>query len=672
MTIKTVLIANRGEIACRIIRTARLRGYRTVAIYTEPDRMAPHVSMADTAIFLDDIDGGLEPYLDIGRIISAAKANDVDAIHPGYGFLSENAEFSQACADAGLIFIGPKPQAIEQMGDKALAKRLMRDAGVPCVPGYDGEEQGDKKLRTEAKTLGTPLLIKAVAGGGGRGMRRVDDLAAFDEALTSARSEALSAFGSGDVILERALDLVRHIEIQIAADVHGNVVHLGERDCSAQRRNQKVIEEAPSHFVDEELRMAMGKIAVEAARAINYTGVGTLEFLMTEDQSYYFIEMNTRLQVEHPVTEMITGVDLVEWQFEIAEGRKLPCSQSQISTVGAAIEVRLYAEDPDENFMPQTGEISRMVLPEIEGVRFDMGVVEGNEIGARYDPMLGKIIAYGETRKAAREKLRDALGTLELAGLKTNRSFLVNLIEHPRFVAGEIDTQFITELLDGPKQPIPDIFKYIAVACDYWLRCREWSKDVNDWSSLGPSFRLIRCEIAGEEIKYGVRITGNSVTIQKDRYSEESSGGGEVTVNLDVNDGAAQRYIHGTNIIDANIMGQDIPFDYWWDQSELIFDFRNRLFTLTPLIASRFGPKQAQAHGTVSAPMDGKIVACEISVGDCVDADSLLLVLEAMKMEHRIRAPMAGRVLELLVTTGDQVARGDTLVMIDDTEGADR
>jgi len=655
MTINTVLIANRGEIACRIIRSARARGYRTIAIFTEPDRTAPHVEMSDHAIYLGDIDGAPEPYLDIERIISAALENGVEAIHPGYGFLSENAEFSKRCEDADLIFVGPSPDAISQMGDKALAKRIMRDAGVPCVPGYDGKDQSEQKLRAEAKELGTPLLVKAVAGGGGRGMRRVDDLNEFDEALGSARSEALSAFGSGDVILERALDQVRHIEIQIAADSLGNVVHLFERDCSAQRRNQKVVEEAPSPVVDEKLRAEMGEIACQAATAINYTGVGTLEFLMTPDREFYFIEMNTRLQVEHPVTEMITGFDLVDWQFQIAEGGALPCSQNQISLKGAAMEVRLYAEDPGSNFMPQTGEIAHMMLPEMDGLRFDLGVAEGNSVGSRYDPMLAKIIAYGNSREAARQKLAWALRQLELSGLKTNRSFLVNLIEHPLFTAGEIDTQFIAQQLTEPETPAPVAYKMIALGADYWLRCRQWSNTPDDWSSLGSPFRRISAMIDGENIRCGMRVASNRVAIQKGDICDE-----EMALTFEVKD----NYIAAATY--ANVT---IHFDYWWDGDELIFDFRDRLLSLTPLIVSHSGPKQAQAEGTVFAPMDGKIVASEISVGDDVAADTMLLVLEAMKMEHRIRAPIAGSVTELKVNIGDQVARGDTLVVIDSAVG---
>lgn len=436
-----VLVANRGEIAQRIIATAKALEYRTVAVYSEPDKKAPHVRLADEAVFLGSGTAS-DSYLNIEKILHAARITQSDAIHPGYGFLSENSNFAHNCSEQGITFIGPDSTAIELMGSKRAAKEAMLAAKVPCVPGYEGKDQNDATLIDAAERIGYPIMVKASAGGGGRGMRIVNEASELSSAIKSARSEASSAFGSDELILEKALTSVRHIEIQIFADTHGNVIHLGERDCSMQRRHQKVIEEAPSPALTPELRESIGQAAISVAKACNYVGAGTVEFLLTQENEFYFLEMNTRLQVEHPVTELVTSLDLVEWQLRIAAGEKLPRTQDQITTRGHAIEVRLYAEDPANGFMPQTGTIS-LWQPALTdsasgeaypGVRVDSGIQEGSEVSAYYDPMLAKFIAWGENREQARRRLLRLVQDSHLLGLRDNRSFLSALLTSDTFI----------------------------------------------------------------------------------------------------------------------------------------------------------------------------------------------------------------------------------------------
>jgi geranyl-CoA carboxylase alpha subunit len=450
MTFSKILIANRGEIACRVIRTARNLGYRTAAVFSDADRDAPHVAMADEAVHI----GGspaTESYLRFDAILDAARKTGADAVHPGYGFLSENAAFAQACVDAGLVFIGPLASAITAMGDKALAKRRMLDAGVPCAPGYLGADQSDAALTAEAEKLGYPLLVKAVAGGGGRGMRLVRASTELQQGIEGARREAHSAFGDGTLMLERLIDNGRHIEIQVFADAHGNAVYLGERDCTAQRRRQKVIEEAPSPVVTTAMREAMGKDAVAAALAVGYRGAGTVEFIVDDKLHHYFLEMNTRLQVEHPVTEMITGYDLVEWQLRVAAGEPLPAQQGDINLNGHAIEARLYVEDPYTGFTPQTGTVlwwqpANAMHPQVpqpgvgHSVRVDDGIVQGGVVSPYYDPMVAKIIVHGRDRDDAIRRLRAALANTPLLGLKNNGRFLSDLLDHPAFRKAEMTT----------------------------------------------------------------------------------------------------------------------------------------------------------------------------------------------------------------------------------------
>jgi len=442
--INKILIANRGEIAVRVINTAKALGYRTVAVYSEADTDALHVEVADEAVCIGPAPVG-ESYLVADKLLQAASLSGADAIHPGYGFLSENADFARRCQAAEITFIGPPAEAIELMGSKRLSKIAMIDAGVPCIPGYQGSEQDDARLISEAERIGYPLMVKASAGGGGRGMRLVWEQASLAENIRTARSEAQSAFGSGELILERAVIEPRHIEIQVFADSQGDAVYLGERDCSIQRRHQKVVEEAPSPFVDEALRQRMGEAAVNAAKACNYRGAGTVEFLVDAKGEFYFLEMNTRLQVEHPVTELITGQDLVAWQIKVASGEPLPLSQDQIQLSGHAMEVRLYAEDPRNNFMPQTGQVQRWDLPDSDGVRIDHGIRQGQPVSPHYDPMLAKIIAYGSNREEARRRLACAVEDTTLLGVNNNKRFLANILRHPVFASGEATTAFIEQ-----------------------------------------------------------------------------------------------------------------------------------------------------------------------------------------------------------------------------------
>lgn len=644
--IKTLLIANRGEIAHRIIRTAKALGFKTVAIYTEPDDGTPHTKAADQAIFLPEIAGGIEPYLDPERLIEAARSSGADAVHPGYGFLSENADFAEACVKAGLIFVGPDPDAIRQMADKAAGKALMTKAGIPCVTGYDGQDQTLARLKQEAEKIGTPLLIKAIAGGGGRGMRRIDNLAQFDEALASAKSEARNAFGSEDVILERYLTETRHIEIQIFADRHGNVLHLFERDCSTQRRHQKVIEEAPSPFVDTDLRDALGRAAVNAAIAIGYVGAGTVEFLVTPEREFFFIEMNTRLQVEHPVTEEITGVDLVEWQLRVADGEPLPVSQADIQMNGASIEVRLYAEDPSDGFMPQTGTICQWEAPVGDGVRVDHMIVTGNEISARYDPMIGKLIVHEKSREGARKKLIMALLDLKLSGILTNRSFLLKCLAHDSFIDGP-NTGFIDHLLAEEASDPADTTNRLAAAVLYWRECRKWRAIPTDWSSLGDVFRTIIIVFGEKEVSCEVCAKNQTVWIKTADLPQ--------TVRITFETEQAE-------ITRATIDEQSWPVSVWDNGGETYLDF-GADFTIArlkdPNPANQTG---GAADHLVKAPMAGRILSVEVKAGESIAAGQTLIILEAMKMEHRIRAGQDGQAEAVSVSVGDQVSKNDLLV----------
>jgi 3-methylcrotonyl-CoA carboxylase alpha subunit len=625
---KSLLIANRGEIACRVIRTARKLGIRTVAVYSDADAKALHVRMADEAVHIGP-SPARESYLVGDKIIAAAKQTGAEAIHPGYGFLSENADFAQAVLDAGLIWVGPKPDSIRAMGLKDAAKKLMIAAGVPVTPGYLGEHQDPARLKSEADAIGYPVLIKAVAGGGGKGMRRVDDAGQFDDALDSARREARSSFGDDRVLIEKYILSPRHIEVQVFGDSHGNVVHLFERDCSLQRRHQKVIEEAPAPGMDDATREAVCGAAVRAAQAVNYEGAGTIEFIADASDGLkadriWFMEMNTRLQVEHPVTEEITGEDLVEWQLRVASGEPLPKRQDELSINGHAIEARLYAEDPAKGFLPSVGKLEHFQLPEtgLENMalggqaRVETGVEEGDSISPFYDPMIAKIVAWSGVRPHAIEDLARYLAETEVWPVRTNARFLVNALMQPEFGREEIDTGFIERHSNTllPKiDPEPSVER--AAAAIAILAAED---DAPHATISG--FRL------NADPRLSVTLNGRAVDVSDDRDIADASG---------FTDG--ERVV----VFDA---GQS-------------FDFG--------LTSRGSGTSHGTHDGDIEAPMPGKVTAVEVSHGEKVVKGQRLLTLEAMKMEHALTAPFDGTVAELSACAGAQVTEGQLLVRIE-------
>ncbi|WP_421553829.1 acetyl/propionyl/methylcrotonyl-CoA carboxylase subunit alpha [Pseudomonas yamanorum] len=638
-----ILIANRGEIACRIQRTAQSLGYRTVAIYSDPDANALHVQMADEALNIGPAPV-TQSYLNIEAILNAAHRTGADAIHPGYGFLSENPDFARACANAGLTFIGPSPEAIELMGSKRLSKVAMLNAGVPCIKGYQGPDQDDPTLQQQADQIGYPLMIKASAGGGGRGMRLVQSPDTLLEHLRTARSEAQNAFGSAELILEQALIDPRHVEIQLFGDTHGNLIYLGERDCSIQRRHQKIIEEAPCPVMTDELRQAMGEAALKVARAVNYVGAGTVEFLLDRNGNFYFLEMNTRLQVEHPVTELITGLDLVAWQLQIAAGQPLPLSQDQVILSGHAMEVRLYAEDPAQGFLPQTGDVLRW--EPAAGVRIDHGVLEGQRITPFYDPMLGKIIAHGATREEALRKLVRAVEDSVLLGVSTNQRLLASLLKHPRFVAADFSTGFIAEHFnDIARTHATHEELALAAALFYQHSASAHSKPLSGWrnnASVPWSYQLADQD-EPQAISLSV-LADNCLQVDIDQHAVEIR---DLTTDgrwaIAVLNGIRRRiayHLQGTRL---------------WLPGVCIDD-------RTQTVATR---QTEASDGTVKAPMDGAIVEVRVSEGDSVTQGQLLLVLEAMKMEHPLKAGMSGVVKRIQAVAGDQVRIRQILLEIE-------
>ncbi len=629
MIFDTILIANRGEIACRVIRTTRAMGYRTVAVVTEPDAGAPHALAADLAVPIGDA----RAYLDGAAIIDAARRAGAQAVHPGYGFLSENADFARACAAAGLVLIGPPPDAMALMGDKGAAKAAMVAAGVPCLPGYQGADQSDAVLLAEGARIGFPLMVKASAGGGGKGMRLVADADALPEALARARSEAGKAFGDETLILERALLCPRHVEIQVFADSYGNAIHLGERDCSVQRRHQKVVEEAPSPAVDDALRARMGQAAVDAARACGYVGAGTVEFLL-EGGDFFFLEMNTRLQVEHPVTEAVAGMDLVEWQIRVARGEALPLRQEQVALSGHAIEVRLYAEDPAQDFLPQAGRVLRWRAP--PGLRVDHALASGQAVSPDYDPMLAKIIAHGPDRETARRRLIAGLEATEVLGLTTNRAFLAAVLRHEGFASGAATTAFLDQDFIGDatlSSAVPDATTLALAAFLLATRSVDPFAPRFGWSN-GPRplhrFRLA----AGEGMQeVALRFAPGPVV-------ELAEG---PALRITALDGGLCRYL-------ADGIAAALP--YALDGDTLHLDgLALRDVTLAPPQAAQTG-----GDGRLLAPMAGKVVQVAAQPGEAVAQGQVIAVLEAMKMEHPLKAPVAGRLDTLAVQPGQQVA----------------
>ena len=652
MSFSKILIANRGEIACRVIRTAKARGYRTVAVYSAADAGALHVRLADQAVNIGP-PPVRESYLNSAALIAAAKLAGADAVHPGYGFLSENAEFAQACLDAGLVFIGPPPAAIQAMGNKAAAKRLMIAAGVPCVPGYQGADQSDDGLIEQAARIGFPVMVKAAAGGGGRGMRLVDKPTDLAKALAGARSEATNAFGSGELILEKAVSEPRHIEIQVFADSHGNVIHLGERDCSIQRRHQKVIEEAPSPAVSTELRAAMGDAAVAAARAIDYVGAGTVEFLLDPAGHFYFLEMNTRLQVEHPVTEEITGLDLVAWQLQVAAGERLPLEQHEVKIGGHAIEARLYAEDPYRNFLPQSGSIVAWEPPAGAGIRVDHGLQKAQEISPYYDPMIAKVIAHGRTRDEARRRLATALDDTLVLGLNCNRRFLAAMLRHPAFAAGQATTGFIASHF-GPKsaamarpQPTEAMLALAAVLL-FEATATEGDPSVSNWRSTGAAAWPMRLANGDRTHAAVVTCTG------EDAFAVELDGGPIEIDVVDWHESSVRFSIGG--------LQQSARYAFAGDQLHLDLAGITASFRDTMLAAPAAGTGAGDAQHL--APMNGRIVSVLAKPGDKVSRGQRIVILEAMKMQHEIAAQRDGVIDQVAVKEGDQVATRQLLVAL--------
>jgi geranyl-CoA carboxylase alpha subunit len=648
VSFSTLLIANRGEIACRIARSARTLGYRTVAVYSEADRGALHAESSDVAVCI----GAAAPaasYLNIAALIEAARRTGADAIHPGYGFLAENAAFARACAQAGICFVGPSPEAIDAMGNKRAARRRMAAVGVPCVPGYDEGSQDETELIAAACEIGYPLMVKAAAGGGGRGLRRVVEPSALPAALAAARAEAQSAFGSGELILERAVEGARHVEVQVFGDSHGHIVHLGERDCSAQRRHQKVLEESPSPAVDAALRARMGETAVAAARAIAYVGAGTVEMLLAADGSYYFLEMNTRLQVEHAVSECVTGLDLVEWQLRVAAGEPLPLRQDQVLLHGHAIEARLYAEDPDANYAPQTGEILCWRAAGADLARTDTGIGERRRVGADYDPMLAKVIAHGANRDEARRKLVRALQETVLLGLRSNRGQLIELLQDEVFRNGGVTTRWLDTRTVPPRDDsvaarqaaaLAAVLSSRAAVASGWCSSGSLSWPVKLLLARSGESEPILCEV--EETPEGYIVTGAD---------------GIATRLVAVNS-AAPRYVFEIDGVRRVIHAARDADGAWHVQD----GGRLWVFGRPPTSSA-----SAAAHATGPvAPMSGRVAEIFVAAGEAVEKGGLLMTLEAMKMYHEIRAGRAGRVSELLVRVGQQVDPRQALLKLED------
>jgi len=651
---RKILVANRGEIASRVLRTCRTMGIATVAVYSDADVNSPHVRFADEAVHLGAAPAK-DSYLNIARMIEAAKQTGAEAIHPGYGFLSENPEFAEACAAAGIVFIGPQPEAIRKMGLKSPARKLAAAAGAPVVPGYDGENQDDETLRAELLKIGFPVLIKASAGGGGKGMRVVRTEAEIADAIESARREAEKAFGNGALLLEKFIEGARHIEIQILGDQHGNLVHLFERDCSLQRRHQKVIEESPSPAILPEMRARMGEAAVNIGQAIGYTSAGTIEFILAPGGEFYFIEANTRLQVEHPVTEMVTGLDLVKLQIQIAEGRPLPLTQKELKATGHAIEARLYAEDPNNSFLPVTGRIHHWRLPAgIDGVRVDSGVEAGMEVGIYYDPMLAKLIAHAEDRETAIRQLCYALRQTAVQGFQTNRSFLIRLLQHDTFQRGKADISFIPEhldeLVDGAN---PRLEQASVIAAALYLQQNQQMAD-SLLARIPPNYRNNPYRAPSMKLLIGQQETEVSCRhLAEGKFEIAALGAIAVAEVLSCERDRLRLAIDGIQ------------------REFCVTEVNDRLFIDSSLGASVITrlprhpiPSTAGQEGAASSPMPGVVLKILVSEGQPVAAGEALLILEAMKMEQTIRATSDGIVEAIKVTPGQVVSPGDVLVQV--------
>ena len=658
-----ILIANRGEIACRVIKTARRMGIRTVAVYSEADAGARHVRLADEAVCIGPA-AVRESYLVIERIISAAQATGAQAIHPGYGFLSENEEFAEACAAKGIVFIGPPVSAIRAMGLKSESKKLMERAGVPLTPGYHGDEQAPDFLRAQADAIGYPVLIKASAGGGGKGMRAVWNGEEFAAALASCKREAASSFGDDHVLIEKYLQRPRHIEIQVFGDTHGNCVYLFERDCSVQRRHQKVLEEAPAPDMTPERRAAMGKAAVEAAKAVGYVGAGTVEFIVNQDGTFYFMEMNTRLQVEHPVTEMITGLDLVEWQLKVAAGEPLPLAQEQLTLRGHALEARIYAEDAVKGFLPATGRLTHLAPPtESLHVRIDTGVEQGDEITPHYDPMIAKLIVWDENRERALARMLQALADYRIVGVTSNVGFLARLVACPSFARADLDTGLIERehdfLFPGEAGNEPPRDAWLLAALAELLRDRNYgcahaavSGDPHSPWHLRDGWRANG--VARREILLRADCCEKSV------IASYQSGGFRLELDGQAALAAGELQPDGTLRADLDGRRLNVTVVAAGEKRHVFFDGMSFIFAaIDPLFHAGEG---GGAEGGLTAPMPGKVIALLVEAGTRVDKGAPLIVLEAMKMEHTLVAPVAGTVKAFCYAVGEQVADGAELL----------
>ena len=662
----SILIANRGEIACRVIRTAKQLGYRTIAIYSDADAAAPHVQLADDAVRIGPGPVG-ESYLVPELILQAAASSGAESIHPGYGFLSENAAFAEAVESAGLVFIGPTREAIEVMGNKAESKRRMIEAGVPCVPGYEGHDQSDDVLLAEGLKIDLPLMVKAAAGGGGRGMRLVHDQADLANAIKLARAEAEGAFGSGELILEKAIIKPRHVEIQVFADTMGNTVHLGERDCSVQRRHQKVVEEAPCPVMTPELREKMGQSAIDAAKSVNYRGAGTVEFLLDDSGFFYFLEMNTRLQVEHPVTELITGLDLVALQITVAQGEPLGLSQDDINLEGHAIEVRLYTEDPSQDFLPASGPVDLWAPASGVGVRVDGGISTGQAISPFYDPMVAKVIGYGPTREAARLRLIGALKETILFGTPTNKDFLIQCLEKQSFIDGAATTAFIAEeFSDADLEIKPVSFPDSAVAATLEL-CLEnkghfqksllVSSQLQNWTIA--SAMVSRKQYQFDDTMHDLSISPVNTSIDTYQVSDSTAEKAAVVQVLSMQGNSAVVLLDGVKLV-AQFM--------WLKRGQMHCSIQGRGAFFKDLIILDGAVDEAEGGGRVIAPMHGLLLDVLVKPGDEVTKGQTLAVLEAMKMHYEIQAEIDGTITEVTAVAGKQVAADDVLIEINENQ----
>ena len=675
-----ILIANRGEIACRIILTCHRMGIRTVAVYSEADAGELHVHLADESCCI----GKSAPagsYLCIENVLDASKKHDAQAIHPGYGFLSENAEFARRCSQSGIVFIGPSAEAIEQMGAKDQAKCVMENAGVPVVSGYKGAEQSPEFLNAEAEKIGYPLMIKAVLGGGGKGMRVVRKQTDFSEALESARNEARNAFGDDRILLECFISGPRHIEFQIFGDQHGNVIHLFERDCSLQRRHQKIIEESPSPFMDDELRSSMADAAVAAAKAVKYTGAGTVEFIVGDDREFFFMEMNTRLQVEHPVTEMITGLDLVEWQLRIAAGEKLPLTQHEVHQTGHAIEARIYAENPKTGFLPSIGTLHRLAFPDIfhkvkkiednnsqswSSIRIDSGVEQGGEISIHYDPLIVKLVVHADSRKQAIRTMQNTLAQSGVLGVETNLGFLQNIMQHPDFEAAKTDTLFVDSNLESLLEENHNSVDWVcwgtAIAClleDYAeseTKAQESMEPCSPWNSLN-NWRTGPPEPHRVQLR-NQQGTETEVTIIKENNSFRIlNENAQISVTVSAHEDLLDLTWHSSGLEEY---GHHLLVLSHESQLLAVHEDGRTLFTrLNPLA---YEESEEVNDSRLSAPMPGNVIRVLVKAGDEVSSGQPLLVMEAMKMEHTIVAPANGIVEEVLFQPGDLVQNDAKLV----------